>query len=179
MIDLSRTRFVITCYPKPRPAAEIWAFIELMMRDMAPAHREYRAINVTPDRTCARNVGVLDFALRSPKEFEHFVFIDQDVKPTKNTPKFLKIKADVVSCQVPMKDPAAWSNQDSFHEALWHTRREVLQAIDPPWFMQRYTNDGCAHDGCICQSFRDKAKAAGFSIAHGGWAEHDQDGSWC
>ena len=178
MIDLARTRFIVTSWPRARWSIEVMSFIEVMMRDVQPVRKDYRSSVVKKDRTCARNTAIRDYALRAPEEFQHFIFIDEDVRPQEATPQFLELTADVVSCQVPMENKTAWSKPDSFHEAFWFTSRHVLQAIKPPWFMQGYSADGCDLSGCICKSFRAKVLEAGFTIAHGGGAEHDRDGSW-
>lgn len=178
MIDLSRTRFIVTCWPDQRWPVEVIAFIEGLMAGVD--HRpDYRDSLKKSDRTCARNTAVRESALGSHRTYEHFVFIDRDVRPTEATAKFLELNADIKCCQVPMDHVLAWVWPDSFHEALWCTSRKVLESIEPPWFMQRYNDEGTEMEGCICQSFREKALAAGFTIAHGGWAEHDRDGSWC
>lgn len=179
MIDLEKTRFIVTAYPDNRWPVEVVAFVEKLMDNVTPLRPDYRDSLVVYDRTCARNSAIKESALGSHPNYQWFVFIDHDVRPQVTTPQFLMLDADVKCCQVPMQRPTAWSSPTSFHEAIWCTSRKVLQAIEPPWFMQRYNEDGTRLEGCICQSFRDKVLEAGFTIAHGGWAEHDRDGSWC
>lgn len=143
--------------------------------DLHPAYKEtHRVKNVV----CARNTAVIK-AIQSDKHFEHFVFLDRDVRPGKHTDAFLHLSADVKSCQVPMREVTAWSQPTSFHEAIWSTSRAVLESLKPPYFMMRYNETGTKALGCLCLSFREQVLAAGYSIAHGGWAEHDRDESWC
>lgn len=150
------------------------------MDGITPSRLDYRISTKTKDRECARNVAVREFALGSDPSYEWFVFLDHDVRPTGNTSQFLHLEADVKCCEVEMESKAAWCRRDaSFHDAMWCTSRKVLESIKPPWFVQRYNEDHTQMDGCICQSFRDKVIEAGFSISHGGYAEHDRDGSWC
>lgn len=179
MIDLSKTRFIVTAWPDNRWPVEVVSFVEKLMENVPDRRIDYRDSLVKADRTCARNVAIKESALESHPSYQWFVFIDHDVRPQVETPSFLLLDADVKCCQVPMAKKTAWSHPTSFHEAIWCTSRRVLEAIEAPWFMQQYNADGTEMDGCICSSFRNKVIQAGFTIAHGGWAEHDRDGSWC
>lgn len=176
-IDLSRTRFFVTAWPDQRWPIEVMWFIETVTKGL-PVHPEYRNNLKVRDRTCARNTAIRR-ALDSPDHFEWFCFIDNDVRPGPKSLRFFDLDADVICCEVPMRADTAWNWPDAYHEPMWCTSRGVLEAIDPPWFIQFYSDDGTKQDGCICQSFRRKVLTAGFTIAHGGWAEHDQDASWC
>lgn len=175
-IDLARTQFLVTAWPDQRWPIEVVWFIEDVTRGITlrTDHRESLKVR---DRTCARNTAIVR-ALKSA-HYDWFVFIDNDVRPDIRSVRFLDLDADVICCQVPMRSSTAWSWPNSFHESMWCTSRSVLEAIEPPWFMQAYSQDGTQLDGCICKSFQKKVLEAGFSIAHGGWAEHDRDQSWC
>ncbi len=175
-IDLSRTRFIVTAWPDQRWPVEVMWFIEEVTKGLT-LQPDYRDSLKVRDRTCARNTAIVR-ALEST-HYDWFCFIDNDVRPDIRSVRFLRLDADVISCQVPMRTDTAWSWPNSFHEAMWATSRRVLEAIEPPWFLQRYNSNGTKMDGCICKSFQTKVLEAGFQIAHGGWAEHDQDGSWC
>ena len=176
-IDLSRTRVIVTAWPDNRWPVEIINWIEQLFAGVDVDREQYRVSVKKQDRTCARNTAVLKHALQSP--YDWFIFVDSDVRPGSATSQFLKLDADIKCCEVPMRTETAWCWPHSFHESLWCTSRRVLEGIKAPWFMQRYNEDGTELDGCLCQYFRDKALAAGFSISHGGWAKHDLDGSWC
>ncbi len=179
MIELAYTRFIVTAWPDHRWPIELSAWIEQLMANVTPHRRDFRDSLKKKDRTCARNTAIKESALGSAPSYEWFVFADRDVRPTVDTAMFLHLPTDIKVCQVPMESHHAWIHTNSFHETIWCTSRRVLEAIEPPWFMQGYSSDGTELDGCICQSFRRKALEAGFSISHGGWAEHDRDGSWC
>ena len=183
MIDLAHTRFVVTAWPDHRWPLEIMWWIEGLMKNVTPARPDWRDSIKKQNVVCARNWAIRHSALGSHPDYQWFVFMDRDVRPSckdDNTTRFLTIDADVKCCQVQHgENRAAYSWHDDFHEPIWCTSRRVLEAIEPPWFMQRYNADGTEMDGCICQSFRKKVLEAGFTIAHGGWADHDRDGSWC
>lgn len=179
MIDLARTRWIVTAWPDHRWPVEITWWIEKLLKGVTPLRPDYRDSVNKRDQVCARNTAIVESALASPKEYQWFVFLDHDVRPNELTARFLELDADVKCCEVPMELPMAWDWPDKFHDALWCTSRNVLDAIKPPWFMQSYNENGTEMEGCICQSFRSKVIEAGFSIAHGGWADHDRDGSWC
>ena len=176
-IEIARTHFIITSWPDKRWPVETVEWIEHLTWK-TDSRRDNRTTIKKKNVVCARNTAI-KVALNTDRHFEHFVFLDRDVRPTERTRRFLELDADVRCCQVQQRVQTAYSWPTSFHESIWATSRHVLEAIEPPWFMHRYTADGCNMLGCICQSFRDKVLEAGFSIAHGGWAEHDRDESWC
>lgn len=181
MIDLSRTRFIVTAWPDHRWPLEIVRWIRGLMANVQPVRKDYETSVKKKNVVCARNFAIKHFALGSDPAYEWFVFLDRDVRPRQGeeTTRFLRLGKDVMSCQVKHSNEGAYSWPDDFHEPIWCTSRRVLEAIEPPWFMQRYNEDGTEMDGCICRSFREKVLEAGFSIAHGGFADHDRDGSWC
>ena len=180
MIDLTKTRIIVTAWPDHRWPLEIMRWIEGLMAGVV--HRDdYRSSVKVKNRECARNHAIKYDALGSAPSYEWFIFLDRDVRPCQGdeTTKFLRLDADVKSCQVKHGTESAYSWPDAFHDPIWCTSRRVLESIEPPWFVQGYNADHTEMDGCICQSFRAKALEAGFSIAHGGWAKHDRDASWC
>lgn len=179
-IDLARTRFIVTAYPDHRWNVQIMHWIESLM--VGVEHRaDYRDSLSVRNMVCARNVAIKKSALASHQSYEWFIFIDRDVRPiVGHTELCLALSADIKCCQVKQESGEAWSWPTSFHDALWCTSRRVLESINPPWFTHhKMSNDGCKMIGCMCHTFRDRALDAGFSIAHGGWAEHDRDNSWC
>ena len=179
MIDLSRTRFVITAWPDNRWPVETIHWIEAITKGIE-TRPDNRTSITKKNIVCARNFAIASGALRSNKHFEHFVFLDKDVRPSINkTTRFLDLATDVKCCQVAQENKSAWAWPDDFHESIWSTSRHVLETIKPPWFEFQYNDDKTDMIGCICNSFRAKALEAGFTISHGGWAEHDRDRSWC
>jgi len=149
------------------------------MKGVAPAREDYRYSLKKENIECARNTAIAEAALASDPSFKWFIFVDKDIRPDGRTKRFLDLDKDVKCCQVEQRSKDAWAWPNDFHDAMWCTSRHVLETIEPPWFKFRYNKDGTQMDGCMCQSFRDKVLEAGFTIAHGGWAEHDRDGSWC
>lgn len=187
-VDLAHTRIIVTAWPDNRWPIEISLWIEDLMKDVVPARPDYRISLRQKNIVCARNIAIRDAALGSDRvdqngnpmpRFEWFIFLDKDVRPNPKTTQFLNLEADVKCCQVKQDEDDAYAWPNDFHESIWCTSRGVLEAIKPPWFHYTYTKDGCGMVGCICGSFRRKVLDAGFSIAHGGWAEHDRDKSWC
>ena len=131
----------------------------------------------------ARNAAIRDDVLprlaASPLAFDWVFFVDNDVTITHpGLEDFLKIEADVASCDCAMPTPAAWELADAFHNHFWRCRPEVLQTIRPPWFAMPTSPDGCDVVGCDCLYFRAKALAAGFSVKHGGYCGHENAASW-
>jgi hypothetical protein len=179
MIDLKKTRFICTNWPDKCWNEETVIWIEGLMEHVRPHSPDYRKSVCKSNIVCARNTAILKEAIGSLKTYEHFVFIDRDVRPTPLTTSFLELETDVKVCQMSHRSEAAWSKPDSFHESLWCTTRDVLEAVKPPWFQHTYNSTGTEMLTCLCHSFRTKVIQAGFTISHGGWAKHDQLKSWC
>ena len=152
MIDLARTRFIVTAWPDHRWPLEITRWIEGLMFGVTPSHPDYRRSVKKQNVVCARNWAIKNEALGSDPSYQWFVFLDRDVRPCQGlkTTRFLALDADVKSCQVKHGNDAAYSWPDDFHEPIWCTSRRVLEAIEPPWFMQAYNEDGTEMAGCIC-----------------------------
>ncbi len=123
----------------------------------------------------AHNVAIRDYALK--RDWTDVIFFENDVCPTQSTAKFLEGDEDIVCCRARLDNPNAWTGDNPFHMTLWRAKVEALRKIEPPWSMMRYTDDGCAHDGCNCAYFRDKALAAGLTIAARGVASHKNSNS--
>jgi len=117
----------------------------------------------------------IEMALAS--NFNHFIFCDNDLKPIQTQMRpWLEAEADVVCCEYPIgrTHEEGWASYNAFHTGIWRTSRKVLEAIEPPWFTLRYTDDKQVRlTGCICQTFRDRVLKARFSIAHVGYADHE------
>ena len=178
MIDISRTRFIVFAWPDQRWPVEVIQWMDLLTADVDDLQSDYRLSIKKKNLVCARNTGIRD-ALNSRERYERFIFIDRDVRPTQATNIFLELDADIKSCQMRHESERAWIRPNSFHEGLWSTSREVLEKMDPPWFHHSYNADHTDMTDCICGSFRKQALEKGFSVAHGGWADHDRDQSWC
>ena len=179
MINLARTRFIVTAYSDNRWPVELTWWIETLTKDIK-TRDDYRVSINKRHMICARNVAILEGALQSDPHFDWFVFADKDVRPDNRTARFLELETDVKCCQVEQGRKDAWSWPDDFHDSIWCTSRKVLESIAPPWFTEHKLNEtGTELIGCMCNTFRAKVLEAGFTISHGGWAEHDRDQSWC
>jgi len=131
---------------------------------------------------CARNTAIRDLVIRDAvtmgRKFDWFFSVDNDVTITvPGITHFLKVQADVVSCDCQMRNSRAWEESRSFHTPMWFCRTKVLEAIEPPWFDFVYSPDMCEVRACECLYFRDKAIEAGFSVAHGGHCGHGNHGT--
>jgi hypothetical protein len=178
MIDLSKTRFIVTDWPDRRWPVNLIGWIEDLTRDLE-VRRDYRLSNCVKGMVPARNTAIRD-ALRSHPHYEHFIFVDHDVQPGSDTTRFLELESDLKCCQVPQQNKTAYAWPDDFHDALWCINRDALEKIEPPWFTDiPLSSDGTRMLGCVCQTFKQRVLDSGLTIAHGGWAEHDRDDSWC
>lgn len=172
-LDLNETRLVVTCWPNHRWPMETTCWFEELQRKFPKIQRGSYTIR---NQVCARNA-IIERSLAT--SCKSFIFIDQDVMPGRRTEAFLELDTDVKCCQMEHRSKFAWTEPTSFHDGLWFTTREVLESITPPWFHHTYNEQHTEMLHCICRSFADNATRAGFTISHGGWAEHDGDKSWC
>ena len=178
MIDLSKTKVIVTAWPDQRWPVQLVHWIERLFSGV-DTRQDFRDSIKVRNQVCARNQAVKISALRSHTSYEWFIFVDHDVRPVIGTETFLELDTDVRCCQMPHNSKTAWGRPDAFHDGLWAISRESLTRIEGPWFYHSYNDDHTQMEACICSSFRSKALEAGLTISHGGWAEHDRDGSWC
>ena len=123
---------------------------------------------------CARNIAIRDQVLPFLDCFDHFIFIDHDMRPGDHTKFFLECEADVVGCRYELSHPGAFAQPDSFHDAFFKTTSEVWRKLKDqwPWYEFGYSADGCELLKCSCVCLREKIQAAGFEIRQAGWAHH-------
>lgn len=126
----------------------------------------------------ARNKAVRELVLKAPSHVTDVVFMDRDIRPSEFSDHFLTLDSDIAGCGYDLGDQCYWAQPKTFHIGLCRIRRSVFERIEPPWFMQTFQPDGCELDDCECMWLLKKAHAAGFTTSHGGWAEHDCNGSW-
>jgi hypothetical protein len=164
--DPAKTMLLIAAYPDGmvRPELVAWA--------MRP-DRPFRQVEWYIGRPVelARNRAVRDIAL--PSEMETFVFADRDMRPDQRTDAVLHADGDLVGATFPVGNPQTWAWPEAIHGGLFRCSRRVLETVKPPWFAMNFSPDGTTVERCECQYFRDKVKAAGFTIRRAGWAEHD------
>lgn len=126
-----------------------------------------------------RNKAIRDIVLGSLKTWEHFVFFDNDIRPDARLDPMFEVQADVVGATYDLNNPGRWIMPDSVHCGAMRFHRRVIEAMQPPYFMHEYSDDGMEFRKCDCLYFRDKVRAAGFSILRAGWTEHGNAKSWC
>lgn len=128
---------------------------------------------------CTKNQAI-EWCLENPaaRNFDEFVFVDQDTIFTPQTPAFWNSDADVVCCQADMQDPEAWQGPHAFHDSLWRVKRTVLEAMRPPYFSFQFNAKQTRQVRCICRSFSDAARRLGFTVERSGECGHDHDKTW-
>ena len=119
---------------------------------------------------CAYNSAVERLAL--PSECQHFIFADRDMRPGTDTEPFLKAEGELVACEFDLAANESWEDPQAMHCGLWRCSRRVLESIKPPWFMRVFSETGTRQYRCPCLYFRDKARAAGFTVVRAGWCYH-------
>jgi len=119
----------------------------------------------------ARNAAVEELVKPAPKDITDFIFIDRDMRPGDATVPFLGPDADVVGCLYPVGNMAGWAEPDALHCGLLRFSRKVVDQLPLPWFAFEYDDVGRVVK-CECETFRNKVKAAGLSIARAGWCGH-------
>ncbi len=187
VIDLEATRVIVISWPDGHwnqtlrnwIKARFWRRPNTPHIGMHPEEDDQIIDVIRPDLICAKNWAIREHVIDHPGKYKHFLFIERDVKPEVYADEMFRVKADIVCCQVKVRNEAAWLKQDSFHATMWMSSRSVLERIPPPWFGVQYSADGCDRVSGECEHFRAKALAAGLSIARGGWADHDMERSWC
>ena len=179
VIDLEATRVLVISWPDGHwnKTLRNWIRGRFWRR---PDHPDDQIIDVIrPDLVCAKNWAIREHVIDHPGKYKHFLFIERDVKPEVYADDMFREKADIVCCQVKVRNEAAWLHSNSFHATMWMSNRPALERIGPPWFGVKYSDDGCDRLSGECEHFRAKALDAGLSIARGGWAGHDMEQSWC
>jgi hypothetical protein len=120
----------------------------------------------------ARNMAVRDLVLKAPPHITEVLMVDRDMRPCDATMPFLAAQADIVGVEYPTGNPKAWADPAAAHMGLVRVRRQVFEAVAPPWFMFEYSADGSQRVGCECGFFMRKARQAGFTVARAGWCDH-------
>lgn len=163
--DPSRTMLLVAAWPDRLVAPEliIWAMVNKIR------HIQWYSKRFVE---CAYNSAVKTLAL--PSDCEHFIFADRDVRPGPRTAPFLEAEGPLVACEYDLSNRGeVWDSPQAMHAGLWRCDRKVLEAIAPPWFQRVLNADGTEEGQCVCAYFRDKARAAGFTVVRAGWVEHD------
>ena len=164
-IDPKDTLAIIAAYPDGLIDPRILAWLSRHGIPMAQI-----AVHNVRGYVCAFNRAIRDIAL--PSRFGQFIFCDRDMMPSLATDPFLDAQADVVGARFPLSNEDTWSEPTRIHTGLWRCHRRVLETVQPPWFLEEYSSDGCDIVQCVCEHFRHKVLAAGFAIVRAGWCDH-------
>lgn len=179
VIDLAATRVIVISWPDGHWNRDLRNWIRGRFWRRTD-HPEDQIIDVIrPDLICAKNWAIKEHVIDNPGGYKHFLFVERDVRPDIVSDEIFRVHADIVCCEVKVRNEAAWLRPDSFHATMWMSNRSALERIPPPWFGVTYSEDGCDRLAGECEYFRQKALAAGLTIARGGWADHDMERSWC
>lgn len=100
---------------------------------------------------------------------DHLLFADAAIVPINATAPLLLADADVANAIYQTEVEEAFDPSVVFHSELWRTTRDVLEAVDPPWFAWPVNADGTDIAGCPCGYFAAKIRAAGFTVAQAGF----------
>jgi hypothetical protein len=164
---ISKAAAFILAYPAGMVAVELIDWLQRV---------GVRAIHVENNRTNRHIVVGYNLCVRRALDsaFDHFIFADNDMRPSlAETAPFLAAAGDIVACKYPTEcGEAAWPEPSGFHTGLWRSARRVLEAIEPPWFLPSFSEDGCRVLTCECALLPLKAQRAGFTVRHAGWAGH-------
>lgn len=176
---VTNTRIIVFGWPDRRLPIELAEWLYVRYRDPRTGfHRDNLGVLAIQGLVQARNRAIRDYVLSAPEHYRWFLFVDRDVRPSAASDEMFGLTTDVRCCRVTTRNPQAWRENSMFHDPFWLARREVFEQTAAPWFQFPYTADGCDLAGCLCSSFRKQVLAAGFSISHGGFADHDSDQSW-
>jgi len=121
--------------------------------------------------SCVYNRAVAT-ALQVSGPGDHLLFADADIVPINATAPLLLSEADVANAIYQTEVEEAFDPPDAFHSGLWRTTRDILDAIQPPWYSWPLNADGTDITGCPCGYFAAKVRAAGFTIAKAGFVQH-------
>jgi hypothetical protein len=168
-------------YPGPLkstvwPWLERHGLLEPILLDVPGTFPNYRRVAMAP-LIVARNRAVRDFILPVKDKYEWVMMINRDITPTVSSDALLTMQADLkcIECATPV--PTCWQAADSWHNHFSLIRMEVFAKMPPPWFQYIYSDDGCDLLDCDCGYFATKAKALGFTVAHGGYCSHEHGGN--
>ena len=125
-----------------------------------------------------RNATIRDIPLKLMRRFENFVLFDDDLQPDIRTDDMFRIEADVVGCRFAARSEAAWQMPDDVHNSAIRFRRQVVEAMSPPYYKDEYNDAMTLRTSCECRWFRDNAKKLGFTVARAGYSDHGNRGQW-
>ena len=180
-IDLMTVRVIVFSYPDGawNPQLRKWIRGRFWRCTEHPDDQIIDVIEPDLDILCARNFAIKEHVIDKPGKYNHFLFIERDVRPDGPADNMFRVQADVVCCQTKLRNEAGWMSPTSFHAPMWRSTQSALARIPPPWFGVSYNENGTQRIADECEYFRSKALTAGLTIARGGWADHDSAGSWC
>jgi len=167
IIDPKKTLTVVAAYPDGKMDPSLFGF----MQDCGLLFdKDHFAIANIRDTVVCKNRIVQDILL--PSLLDTFIVLDNDIGlNTKESAPFLDAPEDLVCIECNTGNES-WRSPTAFHAGMWRTRRDVLEAIVPPWFRIVYNNTGTKIVKCLCMYFAEKVQLAGFTVGHAGFAYH-------
>jgi len=168
-IDPKRTAAIVLAWPdgRVRPELLYWLTDIGVARDATIPHTLGGR-----DQASGWNASIRIALDTDPGRFDSFIFAEHDIRPdlTRTRP-FLDTAADVVGVKFDNGNPGSFHRSNEMHLALWRTRRDVLAALAPPWFV-RDTDEYGIERACLCWPFNRRLIAAGYAVTAVGWADH-------
>jgi len=114
-----------------------------------------------------------------PSGADWIVLCDNDLLPGPRSPgrpdataPWLTAPGHVVGAEYPVHNPDCYGDPACVHSGFLRIWAGVLRQMPPPWFADRRSDDGTEITQCVCESFRRRAQAAGFTVTRTGWADH-------
>lgn len=131
----------------------------------------------------ARNLTIEHGVRKAPANITDFVFFDEDMRPDARTDFMFETPGDIVGAQYPLRDTSAcaleaWLKPTTVHCGAMRFTRDVAMRLDMPLFKFEYNAQHTRCTKCECGYFTEKAIEMGFTVARGGFCEHDNDHSW-
>ena len=123
VIDLEATRVIVISWPDGHwnrtlrnwIKARFWRRPNSPNVGMHPEEDDQIIDVIRADLICAKNWAIREHVIDNPGRYKHFLFIERDVKPEIYADDMFREKADIVCCQVKVRNEAAWLHSNSFH----------------------------------------------------------------
>lgn len=133
-------------------------------------HRRILSVSGLPDHLASHRNRIFKW-FRDECELPWLLTMDDDVVPVLETD-------ELVACQDPVSAPRVWARagyemhpeQISMPSVKVH--RQVVEAIQPPWFAFSFSEDGTMEELCDCLFFHKKLSEAGYKVTRAGRIGH-------
>lgn len=166
-IDPTTVCAVIIANPDLRVAPDLL----LWLLDSGVPRRQILVTRGDDRDQCVAYNWAVQKAISRPSDY--CLFADADVRPCELTDPLWTAPYDLTCAMTDTEVGCdSWRHRTDFHSALWIARRSALASLRAPWFAWPTTPDGSKITGCVCGNLAGKAKAAGLTIGHAGYAHH-------